>query len=140
MDIFFRITSTSMGQTAIAVPHLLRLRAFENLMGCAETNENKAMIALKKGRYRLFKYYLEVAEFCRRDALSLRHLSPETHGDRPDRDSVGSEMTFSLANSVLPKMEDARGEDGIGLPGIQNIHHMIKIPSAPAGDDGNADG
>src|SRR5687768_772035 len=46
---------------------------------------------------------------------------------------------FYLAHGVLPKMKDARGQDGIGPPRLEHIRHVLQRTGTAAGDHRHAD-
>ena len=108
-----------------AVPLSQRLKAFQSLILCAETNVDKARKALVNKRPRLFHYHIEVAKSCHQDARSLWNPVAESLGDGPDGDAASCEVLLRLANRVFSEMEDACREDRIGFPGVQNINHVI---------------
>lgn len=59
---------------------------------------------------------------------------------QPYRDALFGEIFFNIAHSVGAEVEDAGGEDGIGVAFEKDFGHVFEGAGAAAGDDGDADG
>ena len=49
-------------------------------------------------------------------------------------------MALGLADGVHAEVENAGSQDRVGLACVEDIHHVIEVSRAAAGDDRNADG
>ena len=61
-------------------------------------------------------------------------LHSRAHGE-----PLAGKINFGGGDGVFAKVKDAGGEHGVGFAFLQNGDHMIQIPRAAAGDDGNGD-
>ena len=56
------------------------------------------------------------------------------------RQALAGEVFFDAGDGVFAEVEDAGGKHGVGFAFGEHGDHVVQIPRAAAGDDGNGDG
>ena len=69
--------------------------------------------------------------------MALRGVIPTS---LPDRDMAAGEIRFGFLNGVLAVVEDAGGQDGIGLAPGDGVVEVLEGAGAAAGYDGDLHG
>ncbi len=56
------------------------------------------------------------------------------------RQALAGEVFFDAGDGVFAEVKDAGGKDGVGFAFGEHGHHVVQIPGAAAGDDGDSHG